>query len=201
MEQTGSRPTTENEGQLEEIVRRLVAAYRPERVYLFGSRARGDSDSDSDYDILLVVDDNAPSESRRSRLAREILWGTGIAADVLILTRTGSEGSLGVRASLPATVLREGSRAMSPDPALATASRAWLGKASRDLAAGGYERTASSPFTGDAVFHAQQAVEKRLEALLTRHGRRIGGMSWLIRGEGSGDDRRGPPWVAFRGFG
>lgn len=93
---------------LAEIVRRLVAIYEPERVYLFGSRARGDAGPDSDYDLLLVVPDTAPPERRRSRLAYEALWGTGIAADVLVWTRERFDSRLSLKASLPATVLREG---------------------------------------------------------------------------------------------
>jgi predicted nucleotidyltransferase len=93
---------------LTEIVRRLVEAYQPDRIYLFGSKARGDAGLDSDYDLMVVVPDDAPPERRRSRLAYEVLWGTGTAADVLVLTREQFEGRLHVRASLPATVLREG---------------------------------------------------------------------------------------------
>jgi len=33
---------------LAEIVRRMVEVYRPERIYLFGSTARGDAGPDSD---------------------------------------------------------------------------------------------------------------------------------------------------------
>ena len=40
--------------QLAAVVQRLIEAYAPERVYLFGSSARGDAGPDSDYDILLV---------------------------------------------------------------------------------------------------------------------------------------------------
>ena len=93
---------------LTEIVRRLVDAYRPERVYLFGSVARGDAGPDSDYDILVVVADRAPAERRRSRLADEVLWGTGVAADVLVSTASQFEGREHLAASLPATVIREG---------------------------------------------------------------------------------------------
>ncbi len=93
---------------LAELLRRLVAAYQPERVYLFGSRARGEVRPDSDYDLLLVVPDDAPSERRRSRLAYEVLRGTGVAADVLVCTRTWFERRERLRASLPGTVLREG---------------------------------------------------------------------------------------------
>lgn len=94
--------------RLAEVVRRLVEAYRPERVYLFGSRARGDAAADSDYDLLLVVPDDAPTERTRSRLAYECLWETGTAADVLVWRRTSFESRLHLPASLPATVVREG---------------------------------------------------------------------------------------------
>ncbi|MCS6952013.1 MAG: nucleotidyltransferase domain-containing protein [Bryobacterales bacterium] len=93
---------------LAEVVRRLVEAYRPERVYLFGSVARGEAGPDSDYDLLLVVPDDAPPERRRSRLAYEVLWGTGMAADVVVWTSSQFQSRAHLPASLPATVLREG---------------------------------------------------------------------------------------------
>lgn len=93
---------------LAEIVRRLVDAYQPDRAYLFGSKARGDAGPDSDYDLLLVVPDDASAERRGSRLAYEVLCGTGTAADVLVCTRTYFDARLHLRASLPATVVREG---------------------------------------------------------------------------------------------
>ncbi len=93
---------------LSEIVRRLVEAYEPEEVYLFGSRARGDTGPDSDYDLLVVVPDEAPPSRKRSRLAYERLWGTGTGADVLVWTKGRFDSRLHLKASLPATVLREG---------------------------------------------------------------------------------------------
>lgn len=93
---------------LAEILRRLVAAYEPELVYLFGSKARGDAGPDSDYDLLVVVPDDASPERQRSRLAYEVLRGTGTAADVLVCTRTYFDSRLHLKASLPATVVREG---------------------------------------------------------------------------------------------
>lgn len=93
---------------LAEVVRRLVTAYRPEAIYLFGSAARGDSGPDSDYDLLLVVPDTASAEQRGSRLAYETLRDTGIAVDVLVCTRSYFEARRHLRASLPGTVLREG---------------------------------------------------------------------------------------------
>lgn len=74
---------------LAKIVRNLIEAYRPERIYLFGSYARGDAGPDSDYDLLIVVPDSAPVRQQGSRLAYEVLWETGTAADVLVCTRSG----------------------------------------------------------------------------------------------------------------
>jgi predicted nucleotidyltransferase len=93
---------------LQELVRRLVEAYQPQRIYLFGSKARGDEEPDSDYDLLLIVADDAPAEHQRSRLAYQVLRGTGIAADVLVWTRSRFDKRSRVVASFPATVLREG---------------------------------------------------------------------------------------------
>lgn len=93
---------------LGDAVRRLVHAYVPWRVYLFGSVARGDAGPDSDYDLLLVVPDDASPERRGSRLAYEVLRGTGTAADVLVCTQSYFEARLHLRASFPAAVVREG---------------------------------------------------------------------------------------------
>ena len=91
-----------------DIVRRLVEAYHPERIYLFGSRARGEAGPNSDYDILVVIPDDAPENQRRSRLAYEALRGTGVAADVVIWRRTRFQQREQLKSSLPATVLDEG---------------------------------------------------------------------------------------------
>ena len=55
--------------KLAEIVRRLVEAYEPERIYLFGSQARDEAGPDSGFDLLVVVPNEAPPERKRSRLA------------------------------------------------------------------------------------------------------------------------------------
>jgi uncharacterized protein len=93
---------------LTEVVDRLIGAYQPERVYLFGSMARGDAGPDSDYDLMVVVPDDAPSERKQSRLAYEALSGTGVAADVLVCVHSYFEARRHLKASLPGTILREG---------------------------------------------------------------------------------------------
>ena len=71
---------------LNELVGRIVRVSDPDRVILFGSRARGEFRPDSDYDFLVVK--NVVEGSRRA-LRREIyhaLYGMGVAKDVLLTT-------------------------------------------------------------------------------------------------------------------
>jgi predicted nucleotidyltransferase len=93
---------------LNRIVARLVDTYHPERIYLFGSRGRGDSGPDSDYDLMVVVSDDAPRQLRRAALAYEALWELHTAVDVLVWTRDAFDSRLHLRASLPSTVQRDG---------------------------------------------------------------------------------------------
>lgn len=91
-----------------QIVRRLVTALAPERIYLFGSQARGDAGPDSDYDLLVVVPTSKAPRYRRDQAAFHALLGIGVAKDVLVLTHEEFEQQRSVVCSLPATVEREG---------------------------------------------------------------------------------------------
>ena len=93
---------------VEKIVQRLVSALSPERIYLFGSHARGDAGPDSDYDFLVVVRTSTLPRYRRDQAAFEALLGVGVAKDVLVLTHDEFERQRTVVCSLPATVEREG---------------------------------------------------------------------------------------------
>jgi predicted nucleotidyltransferase len=86
----------------------LIAAYHPARIYLFGSRARGVYRPDSDYDILIVINDDAPRELQSAGKAYEALWGIRVPVDVLVLTESAFNERLHVDTSLPSEVIREG---------------------------------------------------------------------------------------------
>ena len=106
--QATAKVTTPDDAVLAEIVRRLVQTYQPERIYLFGSRARGEAGGSSDYDLMVVVPDDCPEALRASGRAYDPLWGLKVGADVLVWTRRAFESRLHLRASLPSTVVREG---------------------------------------------------------------------------------------------
>jgi len=93
---------------LDEIVRRLIATYEPERIYLFGSKARGDDTLESDYDLMVIVPDDAPPEKKRSAIGYRALRGTGTAVDILVWPRGVFAERSHLRSSLPHTVLTEG---------------------------------------------------------------------------------------------
>lgn len=101
-------PLLEQDSVLCEMVERLVRALHPERIYLFGSRARGDAGHDSDYDFLAVVPESDLAPHRRDVLAFRALCGVGAPKDVVVYTRQEFESRSRAVSSLPATVLREG---------------------------------------------------------------------------------------------
>ncbi len=93
---------------LAEITRRLAETLRPERIYLFGSRARGDAQLDSDYDLLVLVPVHADRSRRLAQAGYHALRGIDAAVDVLVMSVAFFERRRVVVASLPATVEREG---------------------------------------------------------------------------------------------
>ena len=96
------------EEAIDEITRRLVDYYKPERIYLFGSVARGDDGPDSDLDFGVVLPDDAPDSLYKPGVHRA-LWGVGTAADVVHWPASDFDArATHVAASLPATILREG---------------------------------------------------------------------------------------------
>jgi predicted nucleotidyltransferase len=94
--------------KLEELVRRLVEAVHPQRIYLFGSRARGDARPDSDYDILLLSDQDEDDLPALRQGAYQSLWGFGMPVDVIVMNDRFFDRRRVVVASLPGTVAREG---------------------------------------------------------------------------------------------
>lgn len=93
---------------LDEIVRRLSLELNPERIYLFGSRARDDADSDSDYDLMVVLPQTREPGYRLSQAAHALLWDLGASVDILIWNKNAFDSRLRLKASLPSTVVREG---------------------------------------------------------------------------------------------
>lgn len=92
---------------LKEIVRRIREAIDPDKIILFGSRARGDARPDSDYDILII----APSDEPRWRRAASLyssLAGLGAPKDVVWWTQSEADDWRRVKSHFVTTAMREG---------------------------------------------------------------------------------------------
>ena len=93
---------------LEEIVDRLARGLLPDRIYLFGSQARGQADEGSDIDLLIVLPDSDLPRHRREALSYDLLWGLATPVDLIVLTQAEFQRGSRVRTSLPSTVRAEG---------------------------------------------------------------------------------------------
>ena len=75
---------TPTQAHVDEAVRRLVAAFAPEKIVVFGSFARGEARPGSDLDLLLVL----PVVQNRFRAAGRALAALGgdLPVDVVVVT-------------------------------------------------------------------------------------------------------------------
>ena len=76
------------EAAIEDAVFRLVAQLRPDEIWLFGSRARGDHRPDSDIDLLVVLPDSLPPDAYTISAANRPLLGGGAPIEVFPVART-----------------------------------------------------------------------------------------------------------------
>ena len=100
--------TTTPSEVLDEVVDRLVNGLHPERIYLFGSQARGEAGKGSDLDLLVVVPESDLPRHKREAQSYDLLWGIKQPVDVIILTREEFDRTSRVKTSLASTARSEG---------------------------------------------------------------------------------------------
>ncbi len=93
--------------KIQEMVRRIVARFRPEKIILFGSYARGTAGPDSDVDLLVVK--HLTNSKRQDQLAIRIaLHGIGLAKDIIVVTPEELEEYQDLVGTIIRPALREG---------------------------------------------------------------------------------------------
>lgn len=103
MSRSRSRPTKEIRAMVDRIVRR----FRPERIILFGSHARGDAGPDSDVDLLVVM----PVQGSKREKAVEIgvaLHDIRVPKDIIVTTSEEFEWRKEVAGTIERPAAREG---------------------------------------------------------------------------------------------
>ena len=171
-------PSATAESVIEALTRALVERFHPERIILFGSRARGDARDGSDYDVAVVID---AKRTRDLRLAMEAEARAAAGAWVQVHLRR--PGDIESRADDPGyidwDIVREGvtlyasssrSRQVSERRPQRSSVDAWRAMARPDLV------TIENNLRGPEIpwasvgFHAQQAAEKYLKAAIFARG-------------------------------
>lgn len=99
---------TDTERILQEIVQRIETVVQPERVILFGSRARGDARSDSDFDLLVIAESEEP-RYRRAAPLYAALADIPVETEVMVYTPAEVDEWRMVPQSFVTTAIREGS--------------------------------------------------------------------------------------------
>ena len=160
----------------------VVAHFRPQRVILFSSRARGDARRDSDIDLLVIVDDDT-SEEKLGWKAGHQAHRSRHAADVFPMRAQPFERDRAIANTLAAEAdadgiivygSTKGPCMKAPDP------RARWEAVNRRLALAEVDRNAAHTLLAvpslrpSVPFHCQQALEKLLKGFLTLAGKRGG---------------------------
>ena len=90
---------------LQEATRRLIENFRPQRIILFGSQARGTADDQSDVDLLVVTNFVGKRRTLMVEMDRA-LRGLGIARDIIVITPEEFERD----SEIPGTIARPAAR-------------------------------------------------------------------------------------------
>ncbi len=96
-----------NDDLVQDIVRRIVEMAQPDKVILFGSRARGDARPDSDFDVLVIKDSDEPGYRRDAPLYLA-LAGLNAPVDVMVYTPEEIREWSAVPQAFVTTAVREG---------------------------------------------------------------------------------------------
>jgi predicted nucleotidyltransferase len=100
---------------MDEIVRRIVGVIQPEKVILFGSRARDEARPESDIDLLVIAKSTLP-RYRRSAPLYGALSDILISMDILVYSPEEVKEWSKVRQAFVTTAIREGKIIYSTHP-------------------------------------------------------------------------------------
>ena len=95
------------EPPVDEIVRKIVEAFAPRRIVVFGSRARGQAGPDSDLDLLVEMHSDLPPRDR-VRAVSDLFGLRRWAMDLVVYTPQEVERMKDTVGTLLYTIEREG---------------------------------------------------------------------------------------------
>jgi len=90
------------------LLDRIVEHLNPQRILVFGSQATGNTHGDSDWDLLVVVDDDTPTERVNWRGIHKAREGVHGAIDLIPCRAATFEDRRDIIGSLPWIAENEG---------------------------------------------------------------------------------------------
>jgi len=96
---------------IDEIRRIIINVYKPDKIILFGSIARGDFSEESDIDIAVVSDiEKDLPRVKRGLKVRFLLAKIELPIDILFFTHEELKRWINIPQSFSATLVREGKK-------------------------------------------------------------------------------------------
>ncbi len=149
---------------LEDISRRLIREYDPDRIILFGSRAEGKQGERSDFDLLIVKETDKRPLDRQIEV-ETLLADRSVPVDLIVYTPGEMRALYSMGSPFIEDVVEKGRLVY-----MRKATAAWLKEAEEEF------ESANLLFQHGkykaAAYHSQQAVEKGLKAILLEKGQK-----------------------------
>lgn len=71
--------------KITEIVNKIASGYKPEKIIIFGSYAKGKATDDSDLDLFVSKDTDLPRPLRTVQV-RKMIYGSMVPIDLIVYT-------------------------------------------------------------------------------------------------------------------
>ncbi len=107
----GAQLAAIDQNLIERVRNRIVEAFDPEAIYLFGSAARGEQREGSDLDLLVVMDlpEGVTTRSQASNI-RKLFLGWRVPMDIVVQAPETFRRTLGKPGRLARIAYRQGKR-------------------------------------------------------------------------------------------
>ena len=150
--------------ELNDISRRLIKEYDPEKIILFGSRAEGKDSEGSDIDLVIVKETDKRPLDRRIEV-ETLLADRAVPIDLIVYTPDEIRRLYSIGSPFVEEIVETGRLLY-----MRKATSAWMREAEEEIESASvlyeHERYKS------ASDHSQQAVEKGLKAVMIEKGKR-----------------------------
>ena len=97
-----------NNDVLEDITKRLIIEFEPEKIFLFGSYVWGNPSKDSDLDLLVIVKHSEFSPTKRASHAYRCLRNISCPIDILVKTKKEIDRFANVPVALESKIMKQG---------------------------------------------------------------------------------------------